>query len=339
MYIKIRDFLRKYNMITFFVGLFIVGIVFLVAGVITFLQPKVEGVKVDAKIVNIERESTGFNSDGVEEFDHHVYVNYTDNDGLEHTNIEAYKYSTTMKVGDVIEIEYNPNNPNEIVSQNKMLDLIFIAVGAACVIFSLVKIVTTVKNKNINEYNKVDMNKVSKEQIESVSSNNEEEKEYYFHFTGKLNQSYVMETPERKPIYEARCDKMGIVSKSDFTFINHLTGKEEKHKVGHTVEQSYNNFLTSSNAKIDNENVWNLIGKEGYSLEPHLDGIKPVFDVYKYGVLVGKIESAGRNILKDDSNSKLGEIPGDGLFRIYCKESDIDKVFLITFIIARVKLN
>jgi len=146
-----------------------------------------------------------------------------------------------------------------------------------------------------------------------------------------------METPERQPIYEARCDKVGIVNKSIFTFINHINGKETKHFVGHTVEVSYDDFITSSNAKIDGTNVWDTIAKEGYSLEPHLNGIKPYFDVLHYGIKVAKIEPAGSNILKDGNNSKLGEIPGIGIFKIYSKQSDIDMVFFCAFVLSKVK--
>ena len=35
MIVKIRDFIRKYNMLTFYIGLIIVGVVFTVAGAIS----------------------------------------------------------------------------------------------------------------------------------------------------------------------------------------------------------------------------------------------------------------------------------------------------------------
>lgn len=335
--IKIRDFIRKYQQLTFFIGLLIVGVVFSIVGVISLKEPKIDGIEVEAKIVNIEEEKTGEDADGLDTYDYHVYVDYTDKDGVEHSNVESYKYSSSMKVGDTINVEYNPENPEEIVHQSLIGDIIFIIVGLVCVIVSIVKIVKTIKNKNINEYNQVDMSKVTEGQIESIKNNKEEEKEYYFHFTGKLNQSYIMETPNRYTIYEAKCEKMGVVKDAEFTFINHITGEETKHLVGHTVEVSYNDFITSSNAKIDGVNVWKTIGEKGYSLEPHLNGLKTYFDVLHYGVRVGKIELAGTNILKEGKTSKLGEIPGVGLFKIYAKESDIDIIFFCGFVLSKVK--
>lgn len=335
--IKIRDFLRKYNILTFFIGLFIVGIVFTIIGIISLTEPKVDGIKVEAKVVNVDEEIIGEDADGNNNYVYHVYVDYIDKEGNKHTNIESPKASSNMKVGDTIEVEYDPSNPDKLVYQSFIMNIVFLLVGLACVIGSVIKTVLTIKKKNINEYNQVDMTNVSNEQIESVKNNSETENEYYFHFTGKLNQSYIMETTDRKPIYEARCDKIGVVKNYEYTFINHIAGREEKHLVGHTVEVSYNDFVTSSNAKIDGVNVWETIGKEGYSLEPHLAGIKPYFDVLRYGVNVGRIEPAGTNILKDDKTSSLGEIPGVGLFKIYAKESDIDMMFLCAFVLSKVK--
>ena len=49
------------------------------------------------------------------------------------------------------------------------------------------------------------------------------------------------------------------------------------------------NFVTSSNFKIDDVNVWDILGNGGYSMEPHLNGFKSYFDIFKYGVVVAKI--------------------------------------------------
>lgn len=336
MLVKVRDFIRKYKQLTFFIGLLVVGVIFAIAGILSLSKPKVEGVSVDAKIVDIKKEDAGTDGDGSTIYNYYVYVDYKDKEGNEHKNIETGSYSSSMKVGDIIEVKYNPNNPDEIINNSLIADIAFLGIGIACVVFSIVKIISVVKNKNINEYNQVDMSKVSTNQIEMVKNNKEETKEYYFHYTGKLNQSYIMETPDRVPIYEAKCDKMGVIKNSEFTFINHLTGKMTKHLVGHTVETSYDDFLTSSNAKIDNVNVWETLAKGGYSLDPHIDGMKVSFDVKRYDIDVAKIEMAGTNILKD-KDTALGNVPGTGLFKIYCKESDIEMVFFSAFVLSKVK--
>ena len=339
MLVKIRDLIRKYKELTFFFGLLIVGIIFTIVGVISLTTPKVEGVEVEAKIVDITKEEGATNADGYTEFIYTVYVDYTDKNGTEHKKIEYPIHEDDMVVGNTITIKYDPSNPDKIVLDNPLfLNIIFIAVGIGAVVLSILKIVNTIKTKDINEFNKVDMSNVDTSKIENVKNNTEEQKEYYFHFTGTGNQSYVLETTDRKPVYEAICDKMGIVSNYKFTFKNHLTGKEEEHSVSHVVSQSFDSFVTSSKFKIDNVNVWDILGKEGYSLEPHLNGFKSYFDISKYGVKVAKIELAGTKAYKENASKLFGDVPIKGMFKVYAKESDIDMVFLSAFILSKVDL-
>ena len=340
MLVKIRDFIRKYKQLTFFFGLIIVGIFFTVVGIISLMQPKVEGIEVEATIVDIQKEEGITNADGYTEFYYTVYVDYTDKEGNTHINVEYPMHTDDMVVGNKINIKYDPNNPDKIVTDNPLLlNIIFIVVGIVATVLSIIKIVNTIKTKDINEFNKVDMNNVSQDKIESIKNNKEEEKEYFFHFTGTANQSYILETADdRKPVYEAICDKMGIISKYEFTFVNHLTGKEEKHLVSHVISQSYDNFVTSSKFKIDDVNVWDILGKEGYSLDPHFNGLKSYFDISHYGIKVAKIELAGTKAYKEGASKLLGNVPIKGMFKVYAKESDIDMVFLCTFILSKVEL-
>ena len=338
MLVKIRDFIRKYKQITFFVGLLVVGIIFTIFGAISLSKPKVEGIEVEAKIVDIAKEEIGTNADGYTEFSYTVYVDYTDKEGKSHSRIEYPKHNDDMVVGDKITVKYNPNNPEELVDSNIFLDIIILVVGLGASSLSIIKIISVIKKKDINEFNRVDMSKVSDTEIESIKNNKEEEKEYYFHFTGKLNQSYILETMDRKPIYEARCDKIGIVSKYKFTFINHITKEEKEHLVSHVTSTSFDDFVTSSKFKIDDVNVWDILGEKGYSLDPHFNGLKSYFDISHYGVKVAKIELAGTKSYKTGANKVLGDIPIKGMFKVYCKDIDLDMVFICAFILSKVDL-
>ena len=338
MLVKIRDFIRKYKQLTFFIGLMVVGIVFTIIGAISISKPKVEGIEVEAKIVDIVKEEMGTNADGYTEFSYTVYVDYTDKEGNMHSRIEYPKHDDNMVVGDMINVKYNPTNPEELVDNNIILDIVFLVVGVGASVLSVIKIISVIKKKDINEFNRVDMSKVSETELEKIKNNKEEEKEYYFHFTGTANQSYVLETMDREPVYEARCDKVGIINKSKFTFINHLTKEEKEHLVSHVMTTSFDSFVTSSNFKIDDVNVWDILSKEGYSLEPHFNGLKSCFDIFKYGIKVAKIELAGTNAYKEGTNKFLGNVPIKGMFKVYCKDSDIDMVFICAFILSKVDL-
>ena len=339
MIIKIRDFIRKYKQLLFFIGLMFVGVVFTFVGISSLFEPKIEGVEVQAKIVDITREEVGTNADGYTEFSYTVYVDYTDLGGNAHNRVIYPIHEDDMVIGDTITVMYNPNNPGEIVLNNSLIaTILFIVVGVSAIGLSIVQIIRTVKNKNINEFNKVDMSNVPQAKIDSIKNNKEEEKEYYFHYTGTANQSYILETMDRMPVYEAICDKIGIVSKYEFTFVNHLTGKKNKHLVSHVVTSSFDNFVSSSKLKIDHVNVWDILGKEGYSLDPYFNGIKSYFDIYHYGVPVAKIELAGTKDYKESASKLFGDVPLQGMFKVYAKESDIDMVFLAAFILSKVEL-
>ena len=338
MIVKIRDFIRKYKQITFFIGLFIVGIFFTIIGIMSISKPKIEGIEVTAKIINIIKEENGTNADGYTDYSYTVYVEYEDKNGNIHSNIEYPNYTDDLVIGDTITVEYNPDNPDLLVQNSTFTDYIFTAVGIIAVIISIIKIISVIKNKDINEFNKVDMKNISQDKIDSIKNSTEEQKEYYFHFTGTNNQNYILETIDRKPVYEAICDKIGIISKYKYTCINHLTNEQKEHQVSHVLSSSYDNFVTSSKFKIDDVNVWDILGKEGYSLEPHFNGIKSYFDVSHYGIKVAKIELAGTKSYKEGASKLLGDIPIKGMFKIYAKESDIAMVFLCAFILSKVDL-
>ena len=96
--------------------------------------------------------------------------------------------------------------------------------------------------------------------------------------------------------------------------------------------------VSASEFKIDDVNNWDYLAKLGYSVEPQRDGIKLNFDVLHYGVPVARLEAAGVNILKDDKKSVLGDkLPATGLFKVSCKDSDLEGVFAACFCVSRVE--
>lgn len=179
-----------------------------------------------------------------------------------------------------------------------------------------------------------------------IRENGEPMSAYYFHWTGKMNQGYILETPEREAVYEAICDHIGVLTPYRYTFADRRTGVCRKHEVSHTVtkrsesgtEHLTISVVTSSRFKIDGQDCWAYLSGLGYTVEPKRSGIKLNFDVLHCGVPVAFLEAAGVNILKDNAKNPLGDkLPGPGLFRVSCRDADVEAVFLACFCVSRVE--
>lgn len=334
--------MNKIQQIRFSAGLILVGLILAVIGGIFFFSPKDDLIETTAEIMEIQEEYDAA-ADMTSLF---AWVRYTV-DGVEYEG--SVGCSSSDKTGDTMEIAYRANDPGTPMNTGgNVISLVIAALGLLAAVFGITKLVKVLKTKtsDMNPMDKVDRSKASPETVEAIRNNTEEEKEYYFHYCGKLNQSYVMETPGRMPVYKADCIKFPMLKPYTYDFVNCLTGETKTHEVTHTTTVRYNSgsgpltgFMVPacSAFDVDGENVWECIGKNGYSMESHLDGIKMNFDILHYGVKVGELKLAGTNILKDGADSKLGEIPGTGLYRVFCKESDIPMAFLCAFCVSRVE--
>ena len=231
------------------------------------------------------------------------------------------------------------------VEGSMWVSFLFGAAGLAMIVISIInlkKVLTTTLEEN-NYFDKVDKN-VDPEVVERIRTSTSPVDEYYFHFCGKLNQSYILETPEREPVYEFICDKMGIVNQYVFTFKNHLTGEETSHNVSHTVSTSYGgenySIVDTSYFKIDDQNIWDYIADMGYSVEPYLDSLMFSFRIRHYGVEVADLKAAGTNILEQyEDRGGLRDVPMmQGLYRVSCRDEDIEAVAIIAFAVSRVQV-
>lgn len=330
--------LKKYAKVRTHAGFLLVGILFIVISTVIIFAPKGERLTAEATIQDI------VSYQDFDEVQQKTIISFTDAEGKYHEGLE-FVYNTGMKIGDTVEIEYLVDDPECISSVGgDYIPYIILAVGAICAVVSLILLIKAIKtpSDDMNDFDKVDKSEIDESKLEEIRNNDEPLVEYYFHYTGKLNQSYIMETHGRQPIYEAVCDKVGVVKPYEVTFVNHLTGSSVSRKVTHTLTQSTgvgNNIsiTDSSSFKIDGVDNWDYLGKLGYSLEPHIEGLKINCDLLHYGIKVARIESAGANILKDGATNPLGDkLPGKGLYKVSCKTSDVEGAFMACFSLARV---
>lgn len=340
------NMLRKIEKIRFYVVLFIVGLLFTAVSVFILAQPAKEYSYVDGTIQDIIGETV----EG--EPNYRVLVSYTDEKGIEHTNVEYPSYSSFMKKGDTVKVAYDPAMPEEIHSPSaEKLPYIFLVIGVAAMAIPVAVIVIKGKKAEIDEqviaspFEDDDLS-FDAEQVRQVDANNEPPKDFYFHFTGKLNQSYILETPEREPIYEAICDHIGVFTPYQYRFVDHRINSVEDHTVTHTKTLRYGNgsdnmnfsVVSNSTFHIDGVSIWEYLTNLGYAVKANQKGIKLNFDVLHYGVPVARLEAAGVNILNDEKKYKLGDkLTSPGLYKVSCKESDIPGVFAACFCVSRVE--
>ena len=116
-----------------------------------------------------------------------------------------------------------------------------------------------------------------------------ENKRYFFHPTGKLNQDYSMDDENKLPVYTAKAVKKGIFTAWQYEFTDHVLGTTQVHKVGHTVtvEQQRGEGMslfdlgsvatavadwlsTRSWFKYDGQKIWDYLHEQGIKINNHM---------------------------------------------------------------------
>ena len=124
------------------------NIVFIIAGLlisgisVLSLFSKTEYAQTQATIVEIEEyyDMTDISDDASNRINHRVYVDYAA-DGMRFRHAELGAYSSSMKEGDEITIEYDTSDPSHIQSKgaNKIV-FVTIPVGFAVAAFGIVRL-------------------------------------------------------------------------------------------------------------------------------------------------------------------------------------------------------
>lgn len=338
---KLLDLLRKVKVLRFSAGMILIGLVMGVISVIGLTAPKAEYIPVEATIVRIDEsyDPTAYGGDGGTNYT--VYVRYRA-EGQWYDEAELGAYSSGMKEGDVIDIEYNAEDPSVIQTPgSEKIPYITCAVGFIAAAAGVFLFIRNVKKPadSFNEYDKVDKAKISPALAESIRTSNETQKRYYFHFDKSIKQGYILEDADKNPVIEAKMKTINPLKPMEFEFIDHRTGLTETKMIGHTVSASIGSgqgFGTniSSYFKIDGVKNWDWLAEKGYGFEYMQNGLKPCFMVQHYGVETAYIETTGTNLHEDDKKP-LGNLPINGYFRIDCRESELNDIFMVAFSIAR----
>ena len=110
----------------------------IVLGVNKMNSKKLYDASTTGVIVGIEREWTGTDEDGFDQYDYTVYVDY-EIDGKKYENVKYPSYDSSMQKGDEVEILYQSSNPENIAEGNLtgnatimiVLGVVFALIGVA----------------------------------------------------------------------------------------------------------------------------------------------------------------------------------------------------------------
>lgn len=139
-----------------------IGVVSIIVGLIIFgislfslinhkeLDGRVEATISDIKREKLETVIKDEDSFSEDEYEYTVFVNYTV-DKKEYKNVKYDRWVSTMKVGDKLEVEYDPKDPSKIQSINGKTDIIILmSLGGLITVFGIVKTILEVKSNKDN---------------------------------------------------------------------------------------------------------------------------------------------------------------------------------------------
>lgn len=133
------------------IGIFLVGLIILGISTFSFINYRDLDGKTNATIIDIQKELADdvfvddTNLYQEEQYNYTVFIDYSV-DGKEYKHVQYDNYNSDMKVGQIIEIQYDAKDPSKIQSTNgKTFIYIFIAIGALATIFGGYRIAKSIK--------------------------------------------------------------------------------------------------------------------------------------------------------------------------------------------------
>ncbi|MBQ3989098.1 MAG: DUF3592 domain-containing protein [Ruminococcus sp.] len=136
--------MRKLFSIIFAVVFVVAGVFVIVMGVNRLNSKKDYDASTTGVIVGIEREWSGTDEDGFDQYDYTVYVNY-EVDGQKYENVKYPSYDSSMQKGDEVEVLYQSSDPTNIAEGNLTGNAtIMIVIGAVCTLFGVAAVVKAI---------------------------------------------------------------------------------------------------------------------------------------------------------------------------------------------------
>ena len=307
----------------------VLAVIALAAGVYLTFFHSVGFVKTQATIVEMRDTAPGTDTS------YTPIVEYTV-DGVTYTG-ELNVSSGSYRVGKVIPVLYDPNDPS-VVHGDNLLGIYFMAVGVAIL---AVIIVTEVKKKK-------SLGKVRAAQAENGGSTYPESVPgpeswlYFLTDLGTAKAGHRIEDANRNVLYEAQMTKFSLTAPFGFDFIDHEHGKTTPHLIGHEEASDWGNSLLFDNHytfTFDGEDIWKHLKRNGITVDSSLTGAaRTEYIIKRNGREIAAAVSSSQNVHEEDeeAKSKLSSlVPVQGFYRIRTTETDLSLLFVTLLAFAR----
>lgn len=325
--------LKKYASLRIGLGFAVVGLLLAVLGCIALTRPAPLTEKVTATIEEIQTQGVGENKT------YTTIVSYRAAGQSYRQPLDTY--TSTWQVGDTLECDYEVLDPSRIHYGNgRVTALVVTCAGFAAFAAGVFWLVTAARKPAAQPAPApAEAAPLPEDEFSDAPP-----REYIFHFTGKLNQSYVMKNTSGTHVYEANCAGITLVRDTEFEFRNCQTGESRVKKVGHTITHSMGGegfgLNLDSGFTIDGENCWEVLSRMGYGSSFSAAGGHFRYNITRYGAPVGYAESAGTGLMNPKyADNPLGKLPTKGIFRIQCRPCDITGVFLLCFCLSKTEMS
>lgn len=236
--------------------------------------------------------------------------------------------------------------PNGAENPNTTLDIVFIIAGAAVMVVSLLFLIHTVKEFKKRKPLSEEEVKANEQRIHAGEPNikNVKNEKFFFHFGGKMNQSYFVEDQNGEKRFECVLKKYNPVAANTYEFTDVRHNFTKTIKVGKTLTQSTEGGIIpvgevlASSFTIDGVGCWDYLRNRGYEIKYFvLEHPFARFELHKLGKLVAKITPCnGKDPFNEGSKNFLRM--GVGLFRIEILDCRLDDAVMAAFIAARTDL-
>ena len=314
-----------------------IGLILIAFGAFLLLTAPKEYGETVGTVTNVETYEEYQGEDLVETTD--VDFEYTV-DGKSYTGTFSGSFAET-KVGDEIDVFYDPDNPQSAsnTKDGATFGIIAIVAGIAAAGYGIFRTATSFKkDKEMDDQIK---EALGTDVIPEVEVPNKGDlAEYYVAFDGKgLAPGYIVDDEDRDLVFEAPMTKQALVGARTFTFTNHRTGAVTEHQVGHTTTETFNNewFSTRSTFKFDGKDIWDYLHERGVRIKTDLTSILPKqrYTISIDGRFAALVETSSQYVHEEDEARHAIAIPfGQYYYRIWTNEPDIELIFLTVFAIS-----